>query len=437
MAGVILGDWTHRRADAGGTRALSADVLRASPTIAWSWRPEHGGPVDQVRIAGTRVYVATLAPRDDLAPGWEHAVVYSLDAQTGHVIAKRTLPDPVPVAAMMIDDGVVHIVATRKGEPIYWYALAAEDLTPKHRRAVELDRDARNDDVLDAWSVPGGGIWLELEGTIGESRGRAFAFVSESGSAVVTQTHEEDIAAADWGSPARDACAGGHTLFAPLAAPALWKVEPKITSGGGQHDRALTPPAQTVWARTDVAGTHTRLHAMSADGIVACIAAAEDPEREGRALVQAFARDRSSDIERWKTNVARVPVRGSLGEGARLVRRPNGELLFQSIRGDGTACSDLVCARPDAPIESLPLGKASKYVLDAALGDLVLAHHEGKKGRVVVAGFEIDRKGRLLGRRSALKWTVETADLGGSATVYAGAGHIVVRGERGVAAVRV
>ena len=50
--GVILGDWTHRRGDAGGTRAVSADAIKAKPEICWTWRPEHGGRVDQVRIAG-------------------------------------------------------------------------------------------------------------------------------------------------------------------------------------------------------------------------------------------------------------------------------------------------------------------------------------------------------------------------------------------------
>jgi hypothetical protein len=106
------------------------------------------------------------------------------------------------------------------------------------------------------------------------------------------------------------------------------------------------------------------------------------------------------------------------------------------MRSDGVACSDLVCARPDGRLESLSLGNGKRFLLDAALGDLVLAHHEAKSGRVTVGAFEIDREGRLLGRRSAAQWTVETQDLGGSTTVYAGAGHVVVRGARAVAAIR-
>jgi hypothetical protein len=67
----------------------------------------------------------------------------------------------------------------------------------------------------------------------------------------------------------------------------------------------------------------------------------------------------------------------------------------------------------------------------------VLAHHEAKSGRVHVGAFGIDREGRLLGRRASALWTVETPDLGGATTVYAGAGHVIVRGARALVAVRV
>src|SRR5205085_1297805 len=83
--------------------------------------------------------------------------------------------DPVPVAALVIEGGVVHAIATRKGEPIFWYALQAVDLLPRHRRLVHIDRDPRHEDVLDAWASPGGGLWLELEGALGGTRGRACA----------------------------------------------------------------------------------------------------------------------------------------------------------------------------------------------------------------------------------------------------------------------
>ena len=452
QGGIILGDWTHRRGDPGGTRAISADVARARPEVAWVWEPEHEGTVDQVRIVGGCVYVASMLPRDDDAPGWEHPVIYALDAHTGQVVARRALPDPVPVSAMMAGDGVVHVIATRKGEPIFWYTLQAVDLLPGHRRVIELDRDPRHEDVLDAWLSPGGGVWLELESAMGGTRGRAYVFIGDGVTRGTTQTHEDDVASADFGAPARDACCDGHTLFAPLASawrgeedgvidggtsPALWKIDPKAGSlEGALDDETLAAPARGAWARAELSGPRATLHAIAAEGMVCVIAAAHDTTREGRAVVQALGVDRSSEVVRWKSAVARVPIRASLGHAARVARRPGGEILFQSMRSDGTPCSDLVSARPDGRLESLALGNGKRFLLDAALGELVLAHHEAKNGRVTVCGFEIDREGRLLGRRSVAQWTVETSDLGGSTTVYAGAGHIVVRGARAIAAIR-
>jgi len=442
MSGVILGDWTHRRGDAGGTRAVSSDVARAKPEVAWTWRPEHGGRVDQVRIAGTCVYVATMAPADDAAPGWEHATIYALDVETGRVLASRELPDPVPVAAMIAQTSAVHVIATRKGEPIFWYALGAIELLPSHRRLVELDRDSRREDVLDAWASPDGGVWLELEGVLGATGGRAYAFVGPNDTLAVSRTHADDVAAADWGAPARDACCAGHELYAPLAGgwlegadgatpPGLWMIEAR----GAAPGKALTPPAKTAWAKADVLGPHARLHAMLGEGAVSAFAIAGDVDRPERAVVQALVLDRATATVRHKGEPTRISMRAPLGDAARVVRRSSGELLLQTLGSDGAPSSDLVCAH-DGAIEVVSLG-SSRLVLDAALGDVVLAHEERRNGRVLVAAIEIDRAGRLLGRRSAAKWTVETEELGGAPTVYAGAGHIVVRGARAISGIRV
>src|SRR5271165_6910476 len=98
MASAILGDWTHRRGDPGGGRTISAEIDRPRPSVAWVWTPEHGGRVDQVRVVGSTIVVATMMPRDPNAPAWEHAEIYLLDASSGVEIARRSLPDPVPVA---------------------------------------------------------------------------------------------------------------------------------------------------------------------------------------------------------------------------------------------------------------------------------------------------------------------------------------------------
>jgi hypothetical protein len=112
-------------------------------------------------------------------------------------------------------------------------------------------------------------------------------------------------------------------------------------------------------------------------------------------------------------------------------------VLFQGLGPDGAPCTPLVCAGPDNRVDVILLGARGRYVLDAALGDMVLAHRENKEGRVEVAGFAIDQEGRLLGRRAVPRWTIDLGDLGGEASVYAGAGAVIVRGTNAVCAVRV
>jgi hypothetical protein len=131
-----------------------------------------------------------------------------------------------------------------------------------------------------------------------------------------------------------------------------------------------------------------------------------------------------------------VGARRGLGELARVARRPNGELLYQSVSPDGGPCSELVCARPDGELDAITFGVRRRPVLDAALGDLVLAHHEARDGRVTVGAFDIDHGGRLLGRRSRERWSIETGDLGGAPAIYVGAGRLIARGARAVEAIR-
>jgi hypothetical protein len=430
MASVIQGDWTHRRGDAGGARAVPAEIDKPRPTVPWFWRPEHGGPVDQVRVVGQNVIVATMMPRDDGAPGWEHAVLYAIDAHSGVVVAHRVLPDPVPVAAMVIESGTLHVVATRRGEPIFWYALSPVDLVPKHRRVVALG--THYDDVLEAWASPDGGLWLELEAAT-ESDARhalAYAFADGAGATPATYRHEDDGAE---GTPvARDACAAGHELFAPV--DGRWSNEPPVPPALLR----LTPGTdrEAPWASATIVGPRSQIHALAVDGTVCAVATAQDPERPERARVEAFAVDRASGVLQWRALGDRIEVRPRLGDSARVARRPNGELLFQSLGADRRPCSALLCARPDGKLDAITLGTRGRYVLDAALGDLVLAHRENRDGRVEVGGFAIDGEGRLLGRRGALRWTLDVGDLGAATTVYAGAGAVFVRGTRAVCAVR-
>jgi hypothetical protein len=166
------------------------------------------------------------------------------------------------------------------------------------------------------------------------------------------------------------------------------------------------------------------------------VVAAEDPERPQRARIEAFGMDRTSGVVLWRALSDRVALRPPLGGRARVARRPNGEILFQGLGVDGAPSTPLVCARPDGRLDTILLGARGRYVLDAALGDTVLVHRENKDGAVQVGGFAVDGEGRLLGRRAVETWAIDAGDLGGGTTVYAGGGAVMVRGARGLSAVR-
>ena len=381
-------------------------------------------------MVGDHVLVASMMPRDVGAPGWEHAVVYAIDARTGTEVARRVLPDPVPVAAMVVQDGVLHIVATCQGEPIFWYALSPVDLVARHRRVVALE--ASHDDVLEAWSSPDGGLWLELEATspTGSNHALTYVFADATGGAASTCRQEDDVT--ESAAVARDACVGGLELYAPV--DGAWAGDVPVAPALSRL--SATSDEEKQWVSAAVTGPSAQIHAMAGDDVVCCVAAAEDPERRDRARVEAFEVDRASGAVRWRAQHDAVELKPGLGEGARMARRPNGEMLFQSLGADGSPSSALLCARSDGRLDAIALGTRGRYVLDAALGDMVLAHRENAEGVVELAGFSIDREGRLLGRRAALQWSIEVGNLGAATTVYAGAGVVVVRGTRAVCAVR-
>jgi hypothetical protein len=340
----------------------------------------------------------------------------------------RALPDPVPIAAMLVEGSTLHVLATRHGEPVFWYALDAFDLRPRHRRALALDRAARWD-VLEAWASSDGGLWLELEATPGGKR--TYAFVRDDKVAIVARANERILN--DAVIAPRDACCVGQTLYAPRAGdwddagngtpPSIWQLDPA-------DDGALEP-----WARTGLTGPRSHAHALAAGGVVNAIAVAVDPMKERRAQVQAIVVDRTSGVVRAQSQVERLGLRGPCGDVARLARRSNGDLLFQCVDPEGSPASDLWRVSASGELLAFPLPRES-LLLDAALGDTVLAHTETRGGRVLVSALDIDKE-RLLGKRATTVWSIETPDLGGSTTVYAGAGHVFARGAQALAAIRV
>ena len=344
----------------------------------------------------------------------------------GIEIARRVLPDPVPVAAMVVDDGVVHVVSTRKGEPIFWYALTPAELVPCHRRIVAVADGLQHDDVLDAWATPDGGLWLELDAA---ARGRrrcaceASRSPTPSGGPVAPRVNEGRLAAE--GPPvAHDACAGGHELFVPL--DGRWSGETRLDAP--RASRGSTAAAARARRRRLGLG-HGRRPAI------------EDP-RARRRRRRLRRRDRGGPGQTGPDARRGVRRRSDLG-GRPLARE-------RRSPGDQAAAGGLGARRPPPerggplpeprPRRRPPARRSSARVPTAAStrscsgraaatcstrpsGDLVLAHRENKDGRVEVGGFAIDLEGRLLGRRAVPRWTIDLGDLGGAATVYAGAGR--------------
>jgi hypothetical protein len=329
---------------------------------------------------------------------------------------------------MIVDGAIVHVLATRHGEPVFWYVLDAFDLSPRHRRALALDR-AAHWDVLEAWASADGGIWMELDASGGGRR--VYAFAKDDTVTLAPRAKE----ATEPDLAPRDACCVGHTLYAPSAGvwddagngtpPSIWQLDP-----AGDID--------SPWASSDVIGPSSHAHAIAGGGTVTAVAVAGDPNnrqqpRAKHALVQAMIVDRDTGVVRAQSPVERFVTRGSC-EGARLARRPNGELLFQCTDADGLPISDVWRIATSGEMAAFPLPR-EPLVLDAALGDSLLVHAELKGGNVLVSALDIDKE-RLLGRRAQTIWSIETPDLGGSTTVYAGAGHVLARGAQALAAIR-
>ncbi len=404
MSALILGDWTHRRGDAGGCRAVSARIERPRPRVAWVWEPPHQGRVEQVRIAGDHVYVASLPPIVHV--GWEHARVSAFDARTGTCVAQRTLPDPVPISAMVLSRQALHIFGTRACESLFWYELDLVTLAPRARRRIHL-KDLLVNDVYDAWLATSG-VWLSVDTPL--STERNYLFLSEEGA--LQCAHQPKAQ-----KEVREPCLQGDSLVVPFAA----------TSDGGMSELLWLDGTGEVRAsrQADDVDTGVRAAALCADGRTwSCWVQSVEPSTFA---FDARAYDVDSGHVAVRVHEERIALRGVFGESLRMARRPNGELLVQSRTASGTPVSDLIVLSPNRSVDVLPLA-GRRYTLDCALGDTVLVHHERTDGRVLVVGFEIDRTNRFLGRRAKMAWSFETSPLGGQSTVYAGAGRIFVRG---------
>jgi hypothetical protein len=434
VAGAIFGDWTHRRADGGGTRALPAELGRAKLRVAWTWEAPAATRIDQVRTTGEFVVVAAMGMAEDAA-GWEHATVVVLDAATGKVAGRRVLPDPVPVSSLAVEGHVVQIVATSPGESLFTYALSIPNLRPLHRGVVRLEDPGRFD-VLDAWALPGGGLWLELEA--GEGSVEYVAVAATPGESSLPRL----VLPVGPFASARDACESERALFVPAEpeaheatspTPLLFKLDPEREEQVERPGRTRT----TVWAHAETGGQVFRTRALAHEGLVYAVLVGVAPasSTQGDLVAGVIALDRTAAVERYRTPLARFP--SSLpGERARIVFA-NAEVAFQLLSAEGKPCSDVLLAGRGNALEPITLGAKRRFILDAALGGLLLAHATKADGHVVVAVFDLDAKAGILGRRARMHVSAETPEVGGTPTVYAGAGRIFVKGERRLVALGV
>jgi hypothetical protein len=365
------------------------------------------GRIEQVRVVGD---VVTIAATPAIShPGWQHAEVVALDAASGRTIGQRRLPDPVPPSVMVTDENAVRIVATRASEPAFLYTLEPKTLEPTAR--VRLDaRDAATLDIVDAWG-DGRDLWCQVE--TAESKKRLFVHTPNPHPTLVWLPIDAGLV--------REPCLADGALFVPVTG-----VEGETYPCVLVRGRKVTPIGEPMSPRE-----RTMASALAADGAV-YVVTAEPIHLEARTYEVALrVFDRESLAQRGTTRSVELFAPGA--ERLRVIRRPGGELVAQLLDAQMVARSDLFLS-DDHDAVKMQLGN-KPYVADLALGDHIVAHRELDQGRALIAGFELDHHLRILGRRASLRWSFETPNVGSPIALYAGAGHVLVRGSRALVAI--
>jgi hypothetical protein len=435
---ALVGEWTHRRGDLLGSRFVRGAVGEWKPKVAFTWRPAHGGRVDQVRLAGDLLIVVTMPPGP---PGWSHALVHLLDAKTGKERAVRRLPDPAPVGAIAVGPRAIHVAVAGDAVAPYHYALERESLRPLRRTALPLTTSGLEDDVLDLWAPSDERVAFEVE--LGAERARRFGWVDLPTRRGSLRAHEAGVAAGDRGGPPRDGAVCGEHLVVPVPAiegppvtPAgLARMGLAEVVDGGEGARGSSMPPEGVWVRSTLERPTVAGTVVGGESSVTGVFAALAGDGEGDLDVEVQTLDRGTSVVRHQSvsRLAGAPARAF--SGFRSVRTPAGALFLQpAVAGAPAWGLALKVAGGGAAPDGVLLG-ARGTQLAFGTDDALVVVREKASGIVTLTALDANAGGGLQGRRAKALWAFDVPEVGDGVAVYAGPAGVVVRSSRGLSVV--
>jgi hypothetical protein len=435
---TLVGDWTHRRADLSGSRFVRGAVGEWKPKVAFTWKPAHGGRVDQVRLAGELLIVVTMPPGP---PGWTHALVHVLDAKTGKERAVRRLPDPAPVGAIAVGPRALHVAVAGDAVAPYHYALERESLRPLRRTALPLTTSGLEDDVLDLWAPSDDRVAFEVE--LGAERARRFGWVDLATRRSSLRTHEAGVASGDRGGPPRDGAVCGEHLVVPV--PSL--EGPPVTPAGiarmglaevndaPEGVRASALPPEGVWVRSSLERSVVASSVVGGESSVTAVFAALAGDGEGDLDVEVQTIDRATSVVRHQS-VSRLngaPARAF--SGFRAVRVPSGALFLQpAVAGAPAWGLALKVVNGGAAADGVLLGARGSQLVFGT-DDALVVVREKAAGIVTLTALDANAGGGLQGRRAKALWAFDVPEVGDGVAVYAGQAGVVIRSSRGLSVV--
>ena len=435
---ALAGDWSHRRADLLGTRFVRGVLGDWKPKIAFTWKPAHGGRVDQVRTFGDTLVVVTMPP----GPlGWTHAVVHLLDGRTGKEKATRRLPDPAPVGALAVGPRAIHVAVAGDSVAPHHYALERETLRPLRRTALPLVTAGLEDDVLDLWAPSDDRVAFEVE--LGAERARRFGWVDLASRRGSLRAHEAGLAVGDRGGPPRDGAISGEYLVVampsidgpPVTPAALVRMGLRDVNESVEVARSSATPPEGAWIPSSLEQPCVASAVVGGESSVTGAFAAFAPDAEGDVDIEVQTIDRATSVVRQRHDVrlSGAPTRAL--SGFRAVRTPTGQLLLQPnvVGGASWGLALKLPSGAGAP-DGLMLGARGSQLAFGA-DDAFVVVREKAAGVVTLTALEAGSGGGLQGRRARTQWAFDVPEMGDGVVVYAGVPGIVLRSTKGLAVV--